>query len=218
MKRPFLISLQKTIMSQFKTIIFDLGGVLIDWNPEYVFLKEFRGNREKMDWFLNEICAWEWNMNQDAGYPLAQATEDRVAMFPEYEELIRMYYGRWEEMLGYTHEDTLEILESVVQNPNYKVYALTNWSGETFPKALQKFHWLQWFEGILVSGDEGMRKPHKEIYELMLHRYNINPQETIFIDDSLKNVEGSEAVGIKGIHFVNASSLKKELIALGVAL
>lgn len=205
-------------MPTIKTIIFDLGGVLIDWNPEYVFLKEFRGNREKMDWFLNEICAWEWNMNQDAGYPLAQATEDRVAMFPEYEELIRMYYGRWEEMLGYTHEDTLEILESVVQNPNYKVYALTNWSGETFPKALQKFHWLQWFEGILVSGDEGIRKPHKEIYELMLQRYNINPKEAIFIDDSLKNVEGSEAVGIKGIHFANASSLKKELIALGVAL
>ncbi len=205
-------------MPTIKTIIFDLGGVLIDWNPEYVFLKEFRGNREKMDWFLNEICAWEWNMNQDAGYPLSKATKERVAMFPEYEDLIRMYYGRWEEMLGYTHEDTLEILKSVVQNPNYRVYALTNWSGETFPVALKKFPWLQWFEGILVSGDEGMRKPHKEIYELMLSRYNIKPHEAIFIDDSLKNVEGSEAVGIKGIHFTNASSLKKELIALGIAL
>lgn len=205
-------------MPTIKTIIFDLGGVLIDWNPEYVFLKEFRGNREKMDWFLNEICAWDWNMNQDAGYTLSKATEERVAMFPEYEDLIRMYYGRWEEMLGYTHEDTLEILENVVNNPNYHVYALTNWSGETFPVALQKFPWLQWFEGILVSGDEGMRKPYKEIYELMLSRYNINPHEAVFIDDSLKNVEGSEAVGIKGIHFTNASSLKKELRTLGIAL
>lgn len=205
-------------MSQFKTIIFDLGGVLIDWNPEYVFLKEFRGNREKMDWFLNEICAWDWNMNQDAGYPLSKATEDRIAMFPEYEDLIRMYYGRWEEMLGYTHEDTLEILESVVNNTNYHVYALTNWSGETFPVALQKFPWLQWFEGILVSGDEGLRKPHIEIYELMLSRYNIKPHEAIFIDDSLKNIEGSEAVGIKGVHFENAAALKKDLMALGIQL
>lgn len=205
-------------MSAIKTIIFDLGGVLIDWSPEYVFLKEFRGNREKMDWFLNEICAWEWNMNQDAGYPLAKATEDRVKLFPEYEALIRMYYGRWEEMLGYTHEDTLEILESVVKNPKYQVYALTNWSGETFPVALKKFPWLKWFEGILVSGDEGMRKPHREIYELMLSRYSITPNEAVFIDDSLKNVEGCEAVGIKGIYFTNAASLKADLITLGVEL
>ena len=205
-------------MSAIKTIIFDLGGVLIDWSPEYVFLKEFRGNREKMDWFLNETCAWEWNMNQDAGYPLAKATEDRIKLFPEYETLIRMYYGRWEEMLGYTHEDTLEILESVVKNPKYQVYALTNWSGETFPVALKKFPWLQWFEGILVSGDEGMRKPHKEIYELMLSRYSITPNNAVFIDDSLKNVEGCEAVGIKGIHFTIAASLRADLIALGVEL
>ncbi|MCB0457550.1 MAG: HAD family phosphatase [Flavobacteriaceae bacterium] len=205
-------------MSPIKTIIFDLGGVLIDWNPEYVFLKEFRGNREKMNWFLNEICAWDWNMNQDAGYPLAQATEDRVALFPEHEELIRMYYGRWEEMLGYTHNDTLEILESVVNNPNYNVYALTNWSGETFPVALQKFPWLQWFEGILVSGNEGMRKPHKEIYELLLSRYNIIPHEAVFIDDSLKNVEGSQAVGIQGIHFTSAQNLKTDLEKLGINL
>lgn len=203
-------------MQTIKTIIFDLGGVLIDWNPEYVFLKEFRGNREKMEWFLNEICAWEWNMNQDAGYPLAQATEDRVAMFPEHEALIRMYYGRWEEMLGHTHEDTLEILEQVVNNPNYRVYALTNWSGETFPIALQKFPWLQWFEGILVSGNEGMRKPYKEIYELLLSRYEIVPHEAVFIDDSLKNVEGSQAVGMQGIHFTSAQNLKSELQKLGV--
>lgn len=202
--------------SEINTVIFDLGGVLIDWNPEYVFLKEFRGNREKMNWFLNEICAWEWNVNQDAGYPLAKATEERVAMFPEYEELIRMYYGRWEEMLGYTHEDTLHILESLVNNDNYRVLALTNWSGETFPKALEKFDWLQWFEGILVSGNEGMRKPHREIYELMLNRYGINPAQAVFIDDSIKNVKGCEEVGITGIHFTNAERLQASLSELGL--
>lgn len=205
------------MIKTYNTIIFDLGGVLIDWNPEYVFLKEFRGDREKMNWFLNEICAWSWNMNQDAGYPLAKATEERVAMFPEYERLIRMYYGRWEEMLGYTHEDTLSIMKSLVTNDTYRVLALTNWSGETFPKAIAKFEWLQLFEGILVSGDEGMRKPNPEIYELMLSRYKINPSEAIFIDDSKNNVAGSEAVGIKGIHFTSASRLENSLTELGIS-
>jgi 2-haloacid dehalogenase len=203
---------------KISTIIFDLGGVLIDWNPEYVYLKEFRGNREKMDWFLSEICAWEWNANQDAGYPIAKATEDRIAMFPEYEELIRMYYGRWDEMLGFTHNDTLKILESVVNNPYYRVLALTNWSGETFHKAIAKFDWLSWFEGILVSGNEGMRKPFPEIYKLMLSRYSINPSEAVFIDDSIKNVEGSELVGIKGIHFKGASELEHSFKELGIMI
>ena len=205
-------------MKQISTIIFDLGGVLIDWNPEYVYLKEFRGNRAKMDWFLNHICAWDWNVNQDAGYPLAKATEDRIALFPEHKELIEMYYGRWEEMLGYAHDDTLSILKSLVDNPNYRVYALTNWSGETWPKAIAKFPWLEWFEGILVSGDEGMRKPFPEIYELILSRYNINREEAVFIDDSEKNIDGCEAVGIKGIHFTDADGLEDRLKELGVML
>lgn len=201
-----------------KTIIFDLGGVLIDWSPEYVYLKEFRGDREKMDWFLNHVCAWDWNVNQDAGYPLEKATQERIAMFPEYEELIRMYYGRWEEMLGFTHNGTLAILKQLVDNPNYRVLALTNWSGETFPVALKKFPWLQWFEGILVSGDEGMRKPHKEIYDLMLARYDIDPDQAVFIDDSPKNVVGSEETGITGIHFTNAKTLAVQLRTLGVTV
>lgn len=198
------------------TIIFDLGGVLIDWSPEYVYLKEFRGDREYMDWFLNHVCAWEWNLNQDAGYSLAKATEERVALFPEYEKYIRMYYGRWEEMLGYAHEDTLNILKQLVDNPNYRVLALTNWSGETFPIALKKFSWLKWFEGILVSGDEGMRKPHREIYDLMLSRYNIEASQAVFIDDSLKNIEGCKIAGITGIHFKDAKTLEIQLRSLGI--
>ena len=181
---------------KINTIIFDLGGVLIDWSPEYVYLKEFRGDRAKMEWFLNTICAWDWNVNQDAGYSLDKATEERVALYPEYETLIRMYYGRWEEMLGFAHEDTLELLTSLMNHPNYRVLALTNWSGETWPKALAKFPWLQSFEGILVSGDEGMRKPFPEIYQLMLSRYNIEPTEAVFIDDSATNIVGCEAEGI----------------------
>lgn len=204
--------------STIDTVIFDLGGVLIDWNPEYVYLKEFRGDRDKMNWFLNEICAWEWNANQDAGYSLEQATLDRIALFPEYERLIKMYYGRWEEMLGFAHEDTLDILKSVVDHPDYNVYALTNWSGETWPKAIEKFPWLQWFEGILVSGDEGMRKPFPEIYELILSRYHIDRTRAVFIDDSKANVKGSEDVGLKALHFSSAMQLRNDLQLLGLKL
>lgn len=200
----------------FDTIIFDLGGVLIDWNPEYVYLKEFRGDREKMNWFLNTVCAWEWNMNQDAGYPLAKATEERIEMFPEYESLIKMYYGRWEEMLGFAHETTVDILKQLVDSSDYRVLALTNWSGETWPKAIAKFQWLQWFEGILVSGREGLRKPHREIYELMLSRYGIDAQKAVFIDDSLANVKGSEKVGLTGIHYSNATTLITDLNEHGI--
>ncbi|WP_405250367.1 HAD family hydrolase [Dokdonia sp. Asnod3-C12] len=198
------------------TIIFDLGGVLIDWSPEYVYLKEFRGDRAKMDWFLNHICAWDWNVNQDAGYSLEKATQERIAMFPEYERLIKMYYGRWEEMLGFTHEGTLQVLKELIDNPDYRVLALTNWSGETFPIALKKFPWLQWFEGILVSGDEGTRKPFRDIYDLMLDRYKIEPSQAIFIDDSLKNIQGCEVAGITGIHFTDAQTLAVQLRSKGV--
>lgn len=201
-----------------KTIIFDLGGVLIDWNPEYVYLKEFCGDRDKMDWFLNHVCAWEWNVNQDAGYSLEKATQERIAMFPEWETYIRMYYGRWEEMLGFAHQGTLAILKELIDHPEYRVLALTNWSGETFPIALEKFPWLQWFEGILVSGDEGMRKPFKEIYDLMLSKYNIKASEALFIDDSPKNVEGCKLAGIHGIHFKNPKTLAVQLREYGVVV
>ncbi len=152
-------------MTTVKNIIFDLGGVLIDWNPEYVYLDVFNGDRKKMQWFFDDICTMDWNENQDAGYPLAQATEDRVALFPQYEEWIRMYYGRWEEMLGDAIAPTVSILQQLVKDPHYRVVALTNWSAETFPIALNRFEFLQWFEGIVVSGAENTRKPFAEIYQ-----------------------------------------------------
>ena len=132
-------------MSKIKNIIFDLGGVLVDWNPEYVYLDVFKGDRKKMKWFFDEVCTFDWNENQDAGYPLAQATEDRIKLFPQYEEWIRVFYGRWEEMLGGPIEGTVKLLKALVANPDYRVLALTNWSAETFPVALKKFEFLHWF-------------------------------------------------------------------------
>ena len=196
---------------KIKNIIFDLGGVLIDWNPEYVYLDVFQGDREKMKWFFDNVCTSDWNENQDAGYPLSKATEDRVKLFPEHEELIRMYYGRWEEMLGDAIEDTVTILKQLIDSDQYKVVALTNWSHETFPVALKKFDFLHWFEGIIVSGEEKTRKPFDDIYELTLNRFNLEAESSLFIDDNLRNIEAARAMGINSIHFKSPTLLKEEL-------
>lgn len=199
-----------------KTIIFDLGGVLIDWNPEYVYLDVFDGNRNKMNSFFDQICTMDWNENQDAGYPLAQATEDRVQLFPEQEDFIRMYYVRWEEMLGDSIQGTVTILRKLIDNPNYRVVALTNWSAETFPVALKKFDFLHWFEGIVVSGTEQTRKPFADIYQTTLDRFNIDPKTALFIDDNLRNIRGAEALGINGIQFLDPDQLAAGLNSYGI--
>lgn len=203
-------------MGKIDTVIFDFGGVLIDWNPAYVYLKEFRGDEQKMSEFLSTICSWEWNENQDAGYSLEKATEERVAMFPEHKKLIRMYYGRWEEMLGYDHAETVELLRRIKEKGKYKIIGLTNWSHETFPIALKRFDFLSWFDGIVVSGAEHMKKPDPQIYQLTLKRYNILAENAVFIDDKKENVSAARNEGMHGIHYANAALLEKMLYKLGV--
>ena len=205
-------------INKIKNIIFDLGGVLIDWNPSYVYLKVFKGDSKKMKWFFDEICTNEWNENQDAGYSLQQATEDRVKMFPEYEEWIRIYYGRWEEMLGEAIQETVEILKNFFKHPEYKVIALTNWSAETFPVALERFDFLHLFEGIIVSGKEKTRKPFHKIYKIALDRYNMNAQETLFIDDNLRNINAAAEMGINVVHFKSATQLSADLEKIGIKI
>lgn len=198
-------------MATFKNIIFDLGGVLIDWNPEYVYLQVFNGDRAKMRWFLEHICTFEWNEAQDAGRPLQEATALLLQKFPEYSEEIKAYYGRWEEMLGGAIQPTVEVLKSLIGQEKYRIVALTNWSAETFPVALRHFEFLHWFEDIVVSGKEGMRKPFPEIYRLTLDRFGFLPQETVFIDDNLRNVEAAKALGIDAIPFQDAAQLRQSL-------
>jgi 2-haloacid dehalogenase len=205
-------------MKTIDTIIFDLGGVLIDWNPEYVYLDVFEGDRKKMQWFFDTVCTNDWNEKQDAGYPLQKATEERIALFPEHEELIRMFYGRWEEMLGEAIDGSVTILKSLIKNPNYRVVALTNWSHETFPIALERFDFLHWFEGIIVSGTEKTRKPFAEIYELTLNRFNITAENSIFIDDNLRNIKAAEALGINGIHFESPNVLLDQLKTFSIVI
>ena len=195
---------------EINTVIFDLGGVLIDWNPRYVYRTIFK-TEEEIDWFFENVATHDWNENQDAGYPIAKATEELVAQHPEWEHHIRAYYGRWEEMLGGPMHETVQIFKELKQIPGVKTYALTNWSAETFHIALDSYDFLHWFDGRLVSGEEGTRKPFSAFYQKLIDKFSIDPAKAVFIDDNLRNIKGAEALGIKGIHFHDHRQLREEL-------
>jgi 2-haloacid dehalogenase len=200
---------------KIKAIIFDLGGVLIDWNPAYVFDQLF-DDEEKKKYFFEHICTSDWNEMQDEGRSLQEATELLVTKHPEWKEYIEAYYGRWEEMLGGPLHDTVEIFRELKERGHYKLYALTNWSAETFPIALERYDFLHWFDGRVVSGEEKMRKPFPEFYHLLLERFGLKPEETIFIDDNLRNIQAAEEIGIRCIHFTTPEELRRELVESGL--
>ena len=202
-------------MSPINTVVFDLGGVLLDWNPDYVYQSVFP-DVEKRIWFYKNICTPDWNEEQDAGRSLSEATELLVKKFPSHEKEIRMYYDRWEEMLGGPIEGTLKILHDLKFNTSLKLYALTNWSNETFPIALQKYDFLHWFDGRIVSREEKTRKPFLDIYQRLIERFGINPLQAIYVDDNLRNLLPAKELGFTTIHFNNPQQFKKELLEAGV--
>jgi 2-haloacid dehalogenase len=202
-------------MSHFNTIVFDLGGVLVDWNPDYVYKTVFE-KEEEMKWFYQHVCTPDWNEEQDAGRSLHEATEKLVKQFPDHEKNIRAYYDRWEEMLRGPIVETVEILRHLRYNTTYRLYALTNWSHETFPIALQRYDFLHWFDGKIVSGEERTRKPFKEIYQLLIDRYQINPATAIYIDDNMRNLGPASELGFHTIHFQSPQQLKEQLQQLGI--
>jgi len=197
-------------LAQIKNIIFDLGGVLIGWDPKAVFRTIFETEKE-VDWFLNNICTMDWNEEQDAGRSLQAGTELLVNKFPEHKKNIEAYYGRWEEMLTGAYQGTVDILEKFVADPRYKVLALTNWSAETLPWARPHYDFLSWFDGIVVSGEEKCRKPEEKFYNILLDRYKIKPEDSLFIDDNKRNIEAAEKLGIHCIHFISSEQLAREV-------
>lgn len=199
------------------TVVFDLGGVLIDWNPRHLYRKLLDDDHERIEWFLSNICTPEWNAQQDAGRTMREATEVLLAQHPEHEELIRAYYDRWEEMITGPIEGSVEILRRIRALP-YRLYGLTNWSAETFPVARERFTFLEWFEGIVVSGAIGMIKPDPIIYHHLIDAFDLTPQETVFIDDSPANVAAARNLGFHGIRFENPDQLRTELDRYGVPL
>lgn len=192
-------------------IIFDLGGVLIDWNPDYMYKKIIQDENQRK-WFLENICTSDWNEAQDGGRSIEEANELLIQSFPEYKELILAYYTRWEEMLNGPIVGTVDIFRSLKSQNKHGIYALTNWSAETFPRALELFDFLHWFDGRVVSGEEKTRKPFKEIYDIIINRFDLIPTETLFIDDNLRNIQAAQALGIVSIHFQSPEQLRKELI------
>ena len=201
--------------STYNTVIFDLGGVLIDWNPEYLYRKIF-SDKAQMRHFLTEVCHGAWNKEQDRGRPFAEAVRERIERFPEHKANIRAYHERWDEMLGDAIEENVAVLEDLRQKPDIHLYAITNWSAETFPVAQQRFSFLNYFEDTVVSGELKLVKPDAEIYQTLLDRQPIVPGQAIFIDDVRENVAGAEALGIRGIHLTPETDLRKELTTLGV--
>ncbi len=203
------------MMQKIKAIIFDLGNVLIDWNPAYVFDKLIEDEGKRKHFFEN-ICTADWNEEQDAGRPIKQATEELIAAHPEWKEAIEAFYGRWIEMLGGPINETVEILRQLKQSGHYKLYALTNWSAETFPTALEMYDFLHWFDGRVVSGEEKMRKPNPLFYQILLDRFQLKAEETLFIDDSARNINAAEQLGINGILFHSPQQLEKDLKKTGI--
>lgn len=198
-------------MNTINTIVFDLGAVLVDWNPRYLYRKIFK-TEEEITWFLENICTHDWNEKQDAGRSFEEATNELLAKFPDYEVAIRAWYGRWQETMNGPIQGTVDILKEIRDSKKYKLYALTNWSAETFPWALEKFEFLQWFDGIVVSGHEKTRKPFADFYQILFNRYNINPAQALFIDDNQRNVDGGATLGMAGIRFESPEQLKEKLI------
>lgn len=198
-------------MKELKNIIFDFGGVLIDWNPVYLYEKEF-DSKEEMDYFLKNICTTEWNTQQDAGRPLEEATKILQAQYPEYHDKIEMFYGRWEEMLGGTIDENVKLIKPLKRK--YNLYGLTNWSAETIPVAIERYSFFKDLDGVVVSGTEKLVKPDKEIYRILLNRYQINAEESLFIDDNYHNIKVADELGFKTIHLtpdVNLEEKVKEL-------
>ncbi|SFW19214.1 HAD family hydrolase [Luteibacter sp. UNCMF366Tsu5.1] len=200
--------------SKRDVVIFDFGGVLIDWNPRYLYRKLFGDDEEAMETFLAEVTTPEWNLQQDAGRSWDEAVRLLTEQHPTKAELIAAYQHRWEETLGGSIDDSLRILREL-KEAGHPLYGLTNWSHETFPFARERFDFLTLFDGIVVSGEEGMIKPDPKLYRTLLDRYDIDPTRAVFIDDNKTNVEAADALGIHGIHFHTPEQLRADLVELG---
>lgn len=199
------------------TVIFDLGNVLIRWDPRNLFRKIFGGDEAAMEHFLTEVCNTEWNEQQDRGRPWRDAIAEAIGRSPAHELCIRAYFDRWDETLGGAIEGSVAVLQQL-HDQNVRLLALTNWSSETFHIAEARFPFLDLFDGIVVSGRERIAKPDPAIYKLIIERYGLNPVFTAFVDDSLQNVQAASREGMHGIHFQDPEALRTQLKALGIPL
>ncbi len=193
------IMFDRSIPQGIKNVVFDFGGVLIDWNPRYLYRKVF-ASEEEMEWFLANVCTSEWNARQDAGRPFAEGIAEAKVQYPQYSAQIEMFWSRWMEMVGGEIKENTDWLRRL-KAEGYGIYGLTNWSAETLPQAMERYNFFQLFDGIVVSGEEHLIKPDPSIYRVLLDRYSLNSAECLFIDDNPQNVEAAKRIGMKGLIF-----------------
>ena len=182
-----------------KNIVFDFGGVLMDWDPRYFFRDYFKDD-EKMEYFLANICNGVWNAEQDRGRTFAEGVRVLQVEHPEFAKEIQLYDENWETMIKGEFPRTVELLHRL-KEAGYALYGLTNWSAEKFPYVLHKYKFFSLFEGIVVSGEEKCIKPDPEIYRILLSRYSLRPEETVFIDDNQINLDTARNLGIRTVLF-----------------
>jgi 2-haloacid dehalogenase len=192
-----------------RAVLFDLGGVLIDWDPRYVYRPLFADDAA-MEHFLAQVCHAQWNKRIDAGRPFAEAILERQREVPEFAEYIGFWFSRWQGMLKGEIPGTVAILREL-KDLGLPLYALSNWSAETFPRARERFGFLAWFDCIVVSGEAGVAKPDREIFELAISRCGLAPAETVFIDDVPANIETAQALGFDAVLFTGAEALRRAL-------
>ena len=196
-------------------VVFDLGGVLIDWNPRHLYRKLFAGDEAAMEHFLGHVCTPHWNERQDAGRTFAEAEAELIRVHPDKADLIRAWRLRFTEMIPDAIGGTVAVMERLKAR-DVPMYALSNWSRETFPSQRHRFPFLGWFKGIVLSGEEGLIKPDPRIYQLLLQRYGVAAGQAVFVDDNPGNAKAAQALGIHGIHFKSSGALAEELTALGL--
>jgi len=197
------------------TVVFDIGNVLIAWDPRNLYRRFFEGREEDMEWFLSNVCTPAWNVEQDRGRSFADAVELLVKEHPpELHPMIRAFDTDWHETISGPIHGSVDILKALKRN-NVPVFAITNWNQDKFREARKRFDFLNSFDGIMVSGDERLLKPDREIFELFYARYGVKPETAVFIDDSLRNVEGARAAGMHALHFTSADTLARDLRELG---
>jgi 2-haloacid dehalogenase len=197
-----------------KTVVFDLGGVLIDWDPRYLYRK-LLDDEAAVEEFLATVCTPEWNAEQDRGRPFAEGVAELVERHPVHAAAITAFHERWPEMLGGAVGSSVEVLAEL-RAAGVPVYALTNWSAETFGIARERFEFLEWFDGVLVSGEERMIKPDPAIFRLLLDRFGLDPAATFYVDDSEPNVDAAGRLGFDAVRFTTPVQLRRDLEARGL--
>lgn len=200
--------------TEIRHIVFDIGKVLVHYDPSLPYSRIIPDEAER-DWFLANVCTHEWNIEQDRGRTWEEAEALLIAEHPEREEQIRAFRKHWHEMVPHAYDDSIAIFEGLIAEGR-DVTMLTNFASDTFREAQARFDFLNKPRGVTVSGDIGLIKPDVAIYETHAKSFNLDPTSTIFIDDSLANVEGAKAAGWHAVHFTGAAKLRSDLAAYGI--